>query len=508
MKGKFGKLQLTILLTTVLPMLVMGIVITIFAVNNYRDIFEAEVNRSLSSAAGSAATMFDALYPGDYELVESGKYVSLFKGDKELTDDHAIVDSLKESTGMDVTLFYKDARILTTILDEDGNRSVGSGVNGAIYKEMQNKMSAIYYTVDINGERNYVCYIPLKNSDGTLVGMIGTGCSAESVISNVNRAAWPIIIVTVIATLLASLISIRYTTYVALSIGDIKKFLQTVINGSLDAVMRDRALDRNDELGDTADAAVKMRDALRVMVEKDPLTMLYNRRYGMSRMKQVQNSAGKTGEKFAIAIGDIDFFKKVNDTYGHDAGDEALRFVALELRRLMLGCGFAVRWGGEEFLLVFDKLDEDAAADKILSLLDLVRGRVISYGTQDISITMTFGLREGSNDMDINDMVKEADGALYYGKQHGRNQLVRCEDLDASELITEDEAVLAAQTPDISEEDDLEKLAASLIRAVEEGNEPPKTVVTDTSSSDSAAETLMQKLVLSAAKHAEEEGED
>ena len=245
-----------------------------------------------------------------------------------------------------------------------------------------------------------------------------------------------------------------------------------------------------------------------MMAEKDPLTMLYNRRYGMSRMKQVQNSAGKTGEKFAIAIGDIDFFKKVNDTYGHDAGDEVLRFVALELRRLMLGCGFAVRWGGEEFLLVFDKADEDAAADKILSLLDLVRGRVISYGTQDISVTMTFGLREGSNDMDINDMVKEADGALYYGKQHGRNQLVRCEELDASELITEDEAALAAQTPDISEEDDLEKLAASLIRAAEKGNEPQKTVVTDTASSDSAAETLMQKLVLSAARHAEEEGED
>ena len=79
MKGKFGKLQLTILLTTVLPMLMMGIVITIFAVNNYRDIFEDEVNRSLASAAGSAATMFDALYPGDYKLVESGKYVSLFK---------------------------------------------------------------------------------------------------------------------------------------------------------------------------------------------------------------------------------------------------------------------------------------------------------------------------------------------------------------------------------------------------------------------------------------------
>ena len=112
---------------------------------------------------------------------------------------------------------------------------------------------------------------------------------------------------------------------------------------------------------------------------------------------------------------------------------------------------------------------------------------------------MTFGLREGSNDMDINDMVKEADAALYYGKQHGRNQLVRCEELDASELITEDEAALAAQqNNDISEEDDLEKLAASLIRAAEKGNEAPKPVVSDTaSSSDSAAETLMQKLVVS-----------
>ena len=65
----------------------------------------------------------------------------------------------------------------------------------------------------------------------------------------------------------------------------------------------------------------------------------------------------KSGIPFCVVLGDIDFFKKVNDTYGHDAGDEILKFVALELRRMMLGKGFATRWGGEEFLLVFDNMD-------------------------------------------------------------------------------------------------------------------------------------------------------
>ena len=198
--------------------------------------------------------------------------------------------------------------------------------------------------------------------------------------------------------------------------------------------MNERTQKRNDEIGETGAAVVKMRDVLRVMVEKDPLTLLYNRRYGTGRMKNVQASFLRTGQPFAMAIGDIDFFKKVNDTYGHDAGDEILKFVAEELRKMMLGCGFAVRWGGEEFLLIFETADVNTARGKIETLLEKLRNSTISYADYNINVTMTMGLVAGNADLDVNDLIKRADAGLYYGKEHGRNQLVLCDELTDEDL--------------------------------------------------------------------------
>ena len=435
MNKKIGKLQIAILLSTVLPMLAMGCIIVVFAIRHYEGVFVDEVDRSLKAAANSVLVTYDELYPGDYVLQGEGTaFVSLYKGEKELTGEFDIVDRMKEKTGMEVTLFYKDARILTTLRNEDGSRCVATGVNGAVYSAMEREDDALRFRADINGTDYYVCYIPLYNSDGTFIGMIGTGRKATEVLAEINGSIFPMLIVTVLSMLVASIISIRYTTGIVSAVGDIKSFLQAVIGGKVDAVMNERTQKRNDEIGETGAAVVKMRDVLRVMVEKDPLTLLYNRRYGTGRMKSVQASFLRTGQPFSMAIGDIDFFKKVNDTYGHDAGDEILKFVAEELRKMMLGCGFAVRWGGEEFLLIFETADVNTAQGKIEELLAKLRKSTISYGDYNINVTMTMGLVAGNADLDVNDLIKRADAGLYYGKEHGRNQLVLCDELTEEDL--------------------------------------------------------------------------
>ena len=435
MNKKIGKLQIAILLSTVLPMLAMGCIIVTFAIRHYEGVFVDEVDRSLKAAANSVLVTYDELYPGDYVLQGEGTaFVSLYKGEKELTGEFDIVDRMKEETGMEVTLFYKDARILTTLRNEDGSRCVATGVNGAVYSAMEREDDALRFRADINGTDYYVCYIPLFNSDGTFIGMIGTGRKATEVLAEINGSIIPMLIVTILSMLVASIISIRYTTGIVSAVGDIKSFLQTVIGGKVDAVMNERTQKRNDEIGETGAAVVKMRDVLRVMVEKDPLTLLYNRRYGTGRMKNVQASFLRTGQPFAMAIGDIDFFKKVNDTYGHDAGDEILKFVAEELRKMMLGCGFAVRWGGEEFLLIFETADVNTARGKIETLLEKHRNSTISYADYNINVTMTMGLVAGNADLDVNDLIKRADAGLYYGKEHGRNQLVLCDELTDEDL--------------------------------------------------------------------------
>ena len=127
-KKKIGKLQMAVLLRTILPVLVMCIIILIAVMLRTRSSLEEEVYRSLEAVAESVVAAYDAMYPGDYVLV-GDKVVSLYKGDQELTEDHAYLDSVKYSGGMDLTMFYKDVRILTTLKDESGMRYVGSGVH-------------------------------------------------------------------------------------------------------------------------------------------------------------------------------------------------------------------------------------------------------------------------------------------------------------------------------------------------------------------------------------------
>ena len=165
------------------------------------------------------------------------------------------------------------------------------------------------------------------------------------------------------------------------------------------------------------------------MIERDTLTRLYTRRIGQSKINYVKKQLLEAGVKYSVCMGDIDFFKKVNDTYGHDAGDLVLRDVAHIFNENMLGHGFTVRWGGEELLTIF----EDADMDKAYKILKDIREKVINhemdYNGQIIKVTMTFGLTEG-DERDIDDIVKEADNLLYYGKQNGRNRIVTSKDAE------------------------------------------------------------------------------
>lgn len=424
---KNDKLQRAVLLRTIIPELIMCAVILITVILCTRSALEEEVYRSLESVAASVATAYDTMYPGDYELVGDKKVVSLYKGDKELTGDHAYLDRVRIASGMNVTLFYKDARILTTLKDDKGERYVGSGVHTTVISTMTGteKPEPLHYKMEIeSGKYYYACYVPLFNSDGSFVGMVGTAITAAEVRRKEDLAVAPTLLIVAAGLLAASVISRKYTNNIVSAIEGMHSFLAKMVAGRLSNEMPQEILKRDDEIGAMGQSIIHMQNAVRILVECDPLTTLYNRRCGDAKMKAVQKKALESGEPFCIAIGDIDFFKKVNDTYGHDAGDLVLKHVASELKNLMAGRGHAVRWGGEEFLLIFEDMRLIPVAASIETFLDKIKAARIKYGSQDIRVTMTMGLVEGKADRSMEEMIKEADEKLYYGKQNGRNQLV------------------------------------------------------------------------------------
>ena len=121
---------------------------------------------------------------------------------------------------------------------------------------------------------------------------------------------------------------------------------------------------------------------------------------------------------------DIDFFKRVNDSYGHDIGDKVLAGVAQTLVDNVTEDCLVSRWGGEEFLIVFPHMNGDEAK----AILDTIRSRVkkieFDTGTKVFGITVTYGLAEYGFDGDAEAVVKEADNKLYIGKDNGRDQIV------------------------------------------------------------------------------------
>ncbi|NQV20509.1 MAG: PleD family two-component system response regulator [Rhodospirillales bacterium] len=159
----------------------------------------------------------------------------------------------------------------------------------------------------------------------------------------------------------------------------------------------------------------------------DPLTGLYNRRYLSSHLKKEIESAGKSEKPLSLAMMDVDFFKEVNDTHGHDVGDEVLTQVADRITKNLRGIDLACRFGGEEFVIVMPDT-EGAFAYQVVDRLRRQMADdpfVVSTDEGVLHLTASFGVTQlGGGGDNGDDMLKRADTALYEAKDNGRNRVV------------------------------------------------------------------------------------
>ena len=127
---------------------------------------------------------------------------------------------------------------------------------------------------------------------------------------------------------------------------------------------------------------------------------------------------------YCVAIADIDFFKRVNDTYGHNCGDYVLQQLSKLFTEQAKEGYFVSRWGGEEFCFFFPGMNIDDASRIMTDLLIAVRKMQIEYEDHRFSITITAGVEENDYRSPLADLLESADRKLYRGKANGRNQMV------------------------------------------------------------------------------------
>lgn len=156
----------------------------------------------------------------------------------------------------------------------------------------------------------------------------------------------------------------------------------------------------------------------------DPLTQIYNRRYLISQLSSAMIQARRHGLSLSIAMIDIDYFKRINDLYGHVCGDDVLREVAGVLKAgIRNGSDIPARYGGEEFLLIMPFTSMEAGCEVAERIREKIDTHTFFCDGQKISVTCSIGVAEYAPGESIEKFIDRADISLYQAKRGGRNQI-------------------------------------------------------------------------------------
>jgi two-component system cell cycle response regulator len=233
---------------------------------------------------------------------------------------------------------------------------------------------------------------------------------------------------------LRSLDRTRNVSVLAISEGDSNaRLVQGLEIGINDYLMR--PIDKNELLARVRTQIRKkryterLRDNVQMSIElaiTDPLTGLYNRRYMESHLGSLLEQAVSRSKPLTVLVIDIDYFKAINDTHGHDAGDDVLREFAIRIKKSIRGIDLACRYGGEEFVVVMPETDLTVAT----MVAERLRRRIatgpfpIQNGSRTIEVTVSVGLSALGKGDTAATILKRADAALYRAKRDGRNRVV------------------------------------------------------------------------------------
>lgn len=165
-------------------------------------------------------------------------------------------------------------------------------------------------------------------------------------------------------------------------------------------------------------------EQLDLISKTDPLTGLYNRRYIIGKLESELEDYKKTKNNFSIILADIDHFKYINDTFGHNFGDQVLKSVSKNLLATVEDKGIVSRWGGEEFLILLPETNILPAKTLAEDIRQSIQNEIIIYNDSPVSVTLTLGVTVNKDFETIDDTIRNSDDALYAGKNNGRNCVV------------------------------------------------------------------------------------
>lgn len=249
---------------TLVPLIILATVITLYAMNALKSSLEEEALSGLKDVCYSVDAAYTALDDGDYTM--DGE--NLKKGDYNITEDDALIDSFVKASDVEITLFYGDTRRATSLVDSTTQKKIlGTKASQEVTDQVVNKKEEFSSTsLTINNQSFYAYYIPMKNSDGSVVGMVFAGKPSEKVDTTIHKKTLGTLGISLILLVLAALAVLFMSNVLGKAVKRAGDMLNTLAQGNLSVQVDSKLLKRNDELGMMGRSLQELMDKLKNII--------------------------------------------------------------------------------------------------------------------------------------------------------------------------------------------------------------------------------------------------
>lgn len=249
-------------LCALLPISILGIIIVILAVTSLRTSIIHQVESSLRGTASATLAAYDQ-NSGSYTVASNG---DIWKGGYNISRSEKLLDTIKEESGMEVTFFYGTQRIMTSIMDEDGNRILGSPAGAKIEEEvLKNGQEYFSKSVSVNGEMYYGYYAPVFQN-GEPIGMVFAGVNKNETVNSVLSIVFYMIIIVVLIALIGMISAGLVANSISKALNKEITCVEDLATGNLNVLLDEKHMRRKDEVGDLTRAIGKLQSDLRNII--------------------------------------------------------------------------------------------------------------------------------------------------------------------------------------------------------------------------------------------------
>ena len=258
--------------------------------------------QTLQSTVTAVKTAYVNLNDGDFYVDENGNFM---KGDYNITENMADIDEYTDGLPTDVTLFFGDTRMATSLLDTSGNRIIGTQADAQVIETVLNKgQEFTSYDTTINNQNYYCYYTPLENPDGSIIGMVFAGQPSEEIDSFIKEKTTNVTTMAILCAVIIAIIVMFISKRIVKILMGMEYLVNELAEGNLTCEMDAKILKRRDEFGHSAQAMAKLQEELREIIGhiQESAGQVLN---DGNELESIAVQASTTAEEVSSAVEDI-----------------------------------------------------------------------------------------------------------------------------------------------------------------------------------------------------------